>query len=322
MGGGKRVDGAATVTGIARSFGERLDRRAEARLGQDRRGAARARGHGPRRWPSAARSWRREQLRAQRSRLAGDVEPDREGREPLLGAVVEVTLDAPPLRVGRLHDPGPRRHHLLELGADLRREPLVRERESRDGSHGLDQRRVVRHGLRVVDEHREQLAILLDARDDPAHRVGLGDGAPGLVDPAGPVRRREGKLERRVAQGPGEDRPEAADRHAPPQLQRELGDVAAREGRLQGADHDRDRQDRVHDDPDPAEAVRRVAGRLVQQRVCEVTGEDAGAPDRGGDHHRQQDPPAGRPGIAPVPDDHAERGEQQDEREPRGPRTG
>ena len=37
----------------------------------------------------------------------GHLEGEREGHEPLLGAVVEVALDPPPLGVARDDDPGP-----------------------------------------------------------------------------------------------------------------------------------------------------------------------------------------------------------------------
>jgi hypothetical protein len=51
--------------------------------------------------------------------LAGQAQLDRQGGEPLLGAVVEVALDAAPLTVGGGHDPGPRSPEFGRLTAQL-----------------------------------------------------------------------------------------------------------------------------------------------------------------------------------------------------------
>ena len=54
-----------------------------------------------------------------------------EAEQPLLGAVVEVALEPPPLVVAGLDDPRPRGAKLRELGAQLGLQPLVLEREPR-----------------------------------------------------------------------------------------------------------------------------------------------------------------------------------------------
>jgi hypothetical protein len=51
--------------------------------------------------------------------LAGQTQLDREGGEPLLGAIVEVALDPAPLAVGGSHDPRPRSLELGRLTAQL-----------------------------------------------------------------------------------------------------------------------------------------------------------------------------------------------------------
>ena len=60
----------------------------------------------------------------------GHAQVQGEGDETLLGAVVEVALESPPLGVGGVHDPRPRVSGLLELSAQLGEEPLVVERET------------------------------------------------------------------------------------------------------------------------------------------------------------------------------------------------
>ena len=89
-------------------------------------------------------------------RLLRDLEPHRERDKALLSAIVEVTFDAPPLRVGRLHDAHPRSTHLLELGAHLGGQPLVLEGESRRIADRFDEPRILDLDQRVMDEDAEQ----------------------------------------------------------------------------------------------------------------------------------------------------------------------
>ena len=77
------------------------------------------------------------ELRAQQSQR------EREHDEPLLGAVVEVALEPPPLGVAGLDDARPRRAQLLEPRARLRLQPLVVEREPGGGADLLEQTGIV-----------------------------------------------------------------------------------------------------------------------------------------------------------------------------------
>jgi hypothetical protein len=54
---------------------------------------------------------------------AGHAQGKDQGHQPLLGTVVQVTLDAPPRGVAGLHDPRPGGAHLLQLGLDFSLEP-------------------------------------------------------------------------------------------------------------------------------------------------------------------------------------------------------
>ena len=65
------------------------------------------------------------------------LECEGEGHELLLGAVVEVALDPPPLGVAGSDDPGPRRLDGIELDTELGLELLVLEGETgRSGDRG------------------------------------------------------------------------------------------------------------------------------------------------------------------------------------------
>ncbi len=129
------------------------------------------------------------------------IEPHRKGDEPLLGAVVKVALDPAPLGILGLDDPRPRRADLLELRPDLRREPLVLEREPGHGADGRHSPRVLALDRGVVDEDREQLPVALEAGHSPPVVVGIRQLDGLTVGPDEPLagRPRERELERRVA---------------------------------------------------------------------------------------------------------------------------
>src|SRR4029079_7365639 len=96
--------------------------------------------------------------------------------EALLGAVVEVALQAAALAHRDLHEPRPRRLELFDPRAPLGLEALVLELQRGRGRGRADQARVVAQ-RGVVDDRADALAVTLD----------LGDGAAG-----GPrVRRRQ-----------------------------------------------------------------------------------------------------------------------------------
>ena len=104
--------------------------------------------------------------RSGRRRLARELcleqpERHRDRDEPLLGAVVEVALDPPPLGVGRLDQPRARRLQLDQPGAQLGLQALVLEREARgraDRPHELGV--VLEHG--VVQQHGDRLSVARD----------------------------------------------------------------------------------------------------------------------------------------------------------------
>ena len=85
-----------------------------------------------------------------------------QGRQPLLGPVVQVPLDATPLAVPRLHDALAGRPDLLQLGPHLRVQPLVLDRHAGRGGGGADEPLVER---RVVDQRRERAPVALHHRD-------------------------------------------------------------------------------------------------------------------------------------------------------------
>ena len=142
----------------------------------------------------------------------------RERDEPLLRAVVQVALDLAPRRVGALDDPRARGAQLGDGRAQLRRQPLVLQRQrgrAADGVHEL--------GLlgqrRVVHEHRDRAPVALDGR--------AAVGSSGSVDrvrrarrptrraPAASRRARAtGRAARRPARPAGRRRPRRAARPA------------------------------------------------------------------------------------------------------------
>ena len=142
-----------------------------------------------------------EQLRELRVRIGAPVrapEREAEGHEPLLGPVVQVALDPPPLLVGRLDDPRPRRPDLLELGPQLGGQPLVLEGEPRRRRRALDELRV---DGRVVDQDRDRAVGTLDPGDVAAIVAGGQLDRPARrVDVA---RRRRGSGTRAAGSGRG-----------------------------------------------------------------------------------------------------------------------
>ena len=85
----------------------------------------------------------------------------RERDQPLLGAVVQVALEAPAFGVARRDDPLPRGLHLLQTGADLVGEPLVVERKPGGRRHRVAAVGLLAQGG-VVDERAEQRAVALE----------------------------------------------------------------------------------------------------------------------------------------------------------------
>ena len=77
------------------------------------------------------------------SAAARELERQPDPEQPLLGAVVEVALEPPPLGVPRLDDARARGAHLGQLGAQLRLQARVLERQARRRRDRLHQLRLL-----------------------------------------------------------------------------------------------------------------------------------------------------------------------------------
>ena len=186
---------------------------------------------------------------------------ERERDEALLGAVVEVALDAPPLRVGRGRDPGPRLLHRLELRAHLRVEPRVHERDARGGGDRLDELRLLPE-RRIVDEHGERLALVLDPASPPeSGRLPAPRARPGgvhvLAPPAARARARASGRRARARARRGCRRTGVS-----LEMDDEIADVHACEPGTEETGEERERERDQGDDLPPEEVRRRSrAGR-------------------------------------------------------------
>ncbi len=97
---------------------------------------------------------------------AGEAQLQGERHQLLLGAVVEIALQAPALGVGDLDDAGARIAQLIEPGSQVGAQALVLELEHGGRAGRLDDVGVGQIG--AVDDRRDQLAVVLDGRPDPA----------------------------------------------------------------------------------------------------------------------------------------------------------
>ena len=225
--------------------------------------------------------------------------------QALLGAVVEVALQAPPLALSGLEDARADGAQLVDAGQQLGLEPRVL-----DGDRGRRADGVQQLGLlaqrRVVHERGHGRAVAIDERRDAArvgrqlHRlavevgVGLVLGQPGRED------------ERRVAQRAGQRVAQRARRRVGAQGEHELADGRAREARAQHVDEHGDRHRDERDDRGDREPLgRRAVGDLLDaepgrhEQQHERAGEDRREPaaQRG----------AGRPEAADEDRDERER---------------
>ena len=159
-----------------------------------------------------------EQGRRSARRLARQIQAHRQGHEALLRAVVQVALHPPALGVGGLHDALPRRATSSSCARTWAASRSFSSAIARDRPDRLDEARVLELDRRVVDQQRQQLAVALQASRSrgPAREPAP---APVGVDEALARRRGERDPETRVAQGPGQDRLQATDRYALPELQ-------------------------------------------------------------------------------------------------------
>ena len=159
-----------------------------------------------------------------------------QGDESLLSAVVEIALDPPALFVGSRHDAHTGLLHLRQLGAHLRVEARILEREPGGCARGTKQLGLVDEG-RVVNERGDRLTLVLEDRDRPAGTILRERQRTTLpVHVLLALRQPEGELERRVAEGAGERAAEVVGRRTL-ELEHELGNAGSREA---GAQHARE----------------------------------------------------------------------------------
>ena len=158
-------------------------------------------------------------------------ELQRHRHQPLLGTVVQVPLEALPLRLRRLDHPAPRRAQIVEAGVQLDGQSAVLEGDGRRGGDRGEQlglvvqRRIVDQGRdvhpRTVDRRRHTPGVRLGQLDLPAVRVDVGAELGQPVD----------ELERRIADRPGERLPELQRARVVPESYDEVGDRDPRQTR-------------------------------------------------------------------------------------------
>ena len=133
-----------------------------------------------------------------RGALCRQLELDPECDQALLGAVVQVVLDPPPLLLGRAAGAQARLAHLAQEPVGLRREALALERHQRVGRRGRGERRVLAE-RRIVEDRGDTLAAVEDLRQRLlGRRLRHRDLLAGDIDPV--VARPVHELERRVVE--------------------------------------------------------------------------------------------------------------------------
>ena len=169
----------------------------EGASGESRARARAARRSPPRPRPARARARRSRRVAARRLEAERDGERD----EPLLGAVVEVALDPPPLGVGRGDDPAARRAYLGELGAHLGGETLVLEHQPRgcrtDSTSAGSSSNAGSWTSAATSSPRAVTGVIARSGPSEARRVSGGVDVAAVTDSIG-------NLERRVAEYAGE----------------------------------------------------------------------------------------------------------------------
>nr|WP_228431103.1 hypothetical protein [Baekduia soli] len=240
------VDGDVGEHRHGRALGQRGHRRREATVGQDRRvdPAGQLAQLGQRAGePLAQPVDHRRELRVVAHAPAQQAQLQRERHELLLGAVVQVALDAPARPVGGLHDPQARLAQLLQTRPQVGLQALVVDGQRRRRGRGLHElaRRVQRG---VVDDGGDGDAIALDGRPGPARlRIGQLDAAPHVVDEHRAVGQPVGDGDRVVAEALGQQLAHRGRRGHARQQQRAARRRQQRLHRLQDRErHDRRRQ--------------------------------------------------------------------------------
>jgi hypothetical protein len=123
--------------------------------------------------------------------------------EALLGAVVQLALQSPTLRVRRLDDPPARGGELLHPTLHLGLELNVAHRHPRRRSNGLDQRGILERRA-VMHQHGDPAVVAVDRRDRTAlTRVRRGERPARFVDVAalGPPATNRVRVSGRQARG-------------------------------------------------------------------------------------------------------------------------
>ena len=186
----------------------------------------------------------------------GQAQRHRDRQQALLYAVMEVALQAPAFRLRGSEDVAARLGQLAHLEPQLGREPLVREGESRGGAGRLDEVGVLDE-RRVVHEHRERTAVMVDVRRGALVILGRGDDTSVDVDVAAGLRYPVADPNGRIVQGlghrpldphwlrgvlqPQDQRRDTAPVDASPQ---QAAQVRQRNGHERYLDHRRERPDR------------------------------------------------------------------------------
>ena len=257
------------MTGIGRAIGQRADRGVEALVGQDG-GVDPARELaqlGQRPLHLELRLVQQIQRRVVLAdRRLQQLERHPHGQEPLLGAVVEIPLEAPALLVAGPDDPGARLAQLEQLGAKLGLQPLVLERQAGGRAGRFEERRLIEED-RIVHDGRE---ILADERDRAvgADRQLAARALPRR--PRRPLRKPQRELEGRIADRSCERVARTA-RAGAIELDDEIADPAAGPPRHAEPDERRQRCDERSRGLDPGERVERVEAGRSGGRSCRST---------------------------------------------------
>ena len=224
---------------------------------------------------------------------ADQLERQSEAEQPLLGAVMEVTLEPTSLVVPRADDSRSRGAKLLELGAQLGMQPFVLEREPHCRSRSIEQRLLICQ-VRVVHDRCE---VVPDQGDRPRRSLTDRDLATFLVHPGAPVRKPECELEGRVADRLREGGTDAARPHAP-QFDDEPPDrpsgAPRREDPYREGDRHRDSGGAV--DPDqwllPAGQLKELRHRTGNEQGGAEPSREGERPQRASDSGRRPPDPA------------------------------
>ena len=210
----------------------------------------------------------------------------REGDEPLLGAVVQVALEPAALRRAGLDEPGARRPQLLDARAQLRLQALVLDREAGRGGDGAHELGVVAQRAVVHDRAHERARRARPASRRAAGSSSLGqrDRVAAGVDPALLVLEPVDDLQRAVAQRVGQQLAQARPVLAAHPLQ-QVGDGAAAARRASAASPNR-KPYGVSGEGDDAEQHQRRCRRRRDRRPPRSVSEPASSTSSAMPDHR------------------------------------